>query len=347
MSKKMYMGSVGKAEAFRRNANNEFDLAFVSKTLTDSGLNITTTKDDIRAGTGAPVQFSFYHDANVEITLTDVLWDPNYLQAQLGAQFTNGSEDYVTDQVTFAQGSSEVEYADYEKIHKMPIPCGEEYVVWGSPKGRDEWVKLGYDATTHKLSLNKAVTAETVYCIRYLGAVDNAKVAEITSMIVPEELFLIITAPLFAGDACSPSKGKEAGHITFEVPRFQLNGSQEFAMNMSSNQTMSLAGTALAATSEDCDSVGGKLLRIIEVVYDRSWKDDAEDIQIDAQCLEVGDEPSVYAILNNGYLKHCNNADDLTFTKDGVVVDPMTTWAAGTYTVTLKGTNISRTVTIE
>ena len=66
---KYFLGSVGKAEAFRI-VDGEFKLAFVSKTLTDSGLNISTTKDDIRGGTGAPIQFSFYHDTNVEYLLS-------------------------------------------------------------------------------------------------------------------------------------------------------------------------------------------------------------------------------------------------------------------------------------
>ena len=50
-----FLGSVGKAEAFRRGDDGQLTLAFVSKTLTDSGLNISTTKDDIRAGEGAPI----------------------------------------------------------------------------------------------------------------------------------------------------------------------------------------------------------------------------------------------------------------------------------------------------
>ena len=59
---KYFLGSVGTAEAFRMN-NAQLELAFVSKTLTDSGLTISTTKDDVRAGTGGPIQFSFYHIA--------------------------------------------------------------------------------------------------------------------------------------------------------------------------------------------------------------------------------------------------------------------------------------------
>ena len=231
---KYFLGSVGKAEAFKRDENGNLKLAFVSKTLTDSGLNITTTKDDIRAGEGAPVQFSFYHDSNVEITLTDVLWKPEYLEAQLGANFVDGSEDYVTRTVDFSAGTATFN----EKINKMPIPCGEEYVVWGAPQGSDEWDLVTYNGES-SLTLAGVHTGKTgTFCIRYLGAVTTAKVAEITSTIIPEELFLIITAPIFAGDACAASKGKAAGHITFEVPRFQLNGAQEFTMNMSQNQTM-------------------------------------------------------------------------------------------------------------
>ena len=60
----------------------------------------------------------------------------------------------------------------------------------------------------------------TQFCVRYLAADSRAKVAEITSSIIPEELFLVITAPIFAGDACAASRGKAAGHITFEIPRF-------------------------------------------------------------------------------------------------------------------------------
>lgn len=327
---KYFLGSVGKAEAFRYDpATGERTIAFVSKTLTDSGLNISTTKDDIRAGEGAPIQFSFYHDANVEITLTDVLWKPEYLEAQLGANFSFGSEDYINDEVTFEKG--EVTYT--KTINKIPFPCEEDYLVWGAKKGTDDWRKITYDATAQKLTLAKA---SGPYCIRYLGPVDNAKQAEITSTIIPEELFLVITAPIFAGDACAASKGKAAGHITFEIPRFQLNGSQEFTMNMSSNQTMSLAGVALASESAQCDVNGGKLLRIIEVINDRDWRDEIESLIVDEESLEVGSVPVVYGELKDGRLYKLENSD-LTFDPD--LTDGK--FAAGTYTITLTGTEVS------
>ena len=303
---KYFLGSVGKAEAFRRNADGELELAFVSKTLTDSGLNISTTKDDIRAGEGAPIQFSFYHDPSVEITLTDVLFKTDYVRAQLGAAFDKVPQSYITENVTFTQGAATLT----KEVLPLPFPCGsEEYVAWAAKKGSDEWTVCSVGGDHKSLTLAGA-TGE--YCVRFLSLDDRAKVAEITSTIIPEELFLIITAPIFAGDACSASKGRAAGSIQFEVPRFVLNGAQEFAMNMSSNQPMSLAGTALATESQECDANGGKLLRIIEVINDRKWYDDLKDLIVDEDSAVVGQEPIVYGWKKDNTLVRAVNSD-LTF----------------------------------
>lgn len=345
---KYFLGSVGKAEAFRYNSTTkQLDLVFVSKTLTDSGLNISTTKDDIRAGQGAPIQFSFYHDPSVEITLTDVLWKPEYLEAQLGAKFekTNG-KDYKTleDTVTFAANTKTATRV-IEDIEKLPIPCAgeDQYLVWGSPKGKDEWVLLSYDNGTLTIPDSvDAPAADTEYCIRYYGSDTRAYTAEITSQIIPQELFLVITAPLFAGDSCAATKGKAAGHITFEVPRFVLNGAQEFSMNMSSNQTMSLAGSALASASETCSEDAGKLLRVIEVVDDRDFRTNIADIMSDEEHEVVGQTPVIYAIYKDGTVSKIDN-DYLTFTPalaEGGV------WAAGSYVIKLTGYTAETNVTI-
>ena len=332
---KYFLGSVGKAEAFRRNADGELELAFVSKTLTDSGLNISTTKDDIRAGEGAPIQFSFYHDPSVEITLTDVLFKTDYVRAQLGAAFDKIPQSYITENVTFTQGAATLR----NEVLPLPFPCGsEEYVAWAAKKGSDEWTVCSVGADHKSLTL---AGASGEYCVRFLSLDDRAKVAEITSTIIPEELFLIITAPIFAGDACSASRGRAAGSIQFEVPRFVLNGAQEFAMNMSSNQPMSLAGTALATESQECDANGGKLLRIIEVINDRKWYDDLKDLIVDEDSAVVGQEPIVYGWKKDNTLVRAVNSD-LTF--NPALSGTGTLAASGTTTVT-RG-SVSATFTV-
>lgn len=345
---KYFLGSVGKAEAFKRDADGNLTLAFVSKTLTDSGITISTTKDDIRAGQGAPVVYSFFHDPNVEINLTDVLWKPEYLEAQIGANFNSKEHvDYKTEEVTFEGGAAILK----GEVKPMPVPCegGKEYLAWGAKQGSDDWRKITVDATdaTHKKLI--LTGAEGVYCVRYLGEEAAAKVSEITATIVPQELFLIITAPIFAGDACAASRGKAAGHITFEVPRFQLNGNQEFSMNMSSNQTMSLSGTAMASTSSDCEAEGGKMLRIIEVINDRDWKSDVVGLIVDEESEEVGDHPSVYAELKDGHLQKVL-PEDLEIkapnSENFAQVTNETVFVTGKSTLRLKGTELIVEVTL-
>ena len=299
MANKYFLGSVGTAEAFRR-VGDRLELAFRSKTLTDSGLNISTTKDDIRAGTGAPIQFSFYHDPSVEITLTDVLFDESYIEAQLGAQFVRGGIAYTSEE---GKGATVELSKDPESL---ALGCGAaETLVWFTEKGEDNWRRVKDEDLTGKTISNLEEGKD--YCFRYLAKDDNAHIAEITSEIIPQELFLVITAPIFSGDACSASNGKKAGTITYEIPRFKLNGAQDFTMNMSSNQTMSLSGTALA--SEDgCEMTGSKLLRIIAQYNDIKWYDDAEALISDESFDVVGSEPHIYAIYKNGSTSLIDNS---------------------------------------
>ncbi len=306
--KKYFLGSVGTVEAFHK-VDGRLELAFRSKTLTDSGINISTVKDDIRAGTGAPVQFSFYHDTSAEITLTDVLFDESYVAAQLGAQFVTGGLAYTSEDK--ATGDGETSITLDKDPESLVLGCGgSETLVWYSVVGEDDWKRVEDENLNGKvvsgLQENKA------YCFRYVARDSDVKIAEITSEIIPEELFLIVTAPVFSGDACSASNGKKAGTITYEVPRFKLNGAQDFTMNMSSNQTMSLSGTALASES-GCEITGSKLLRIIVKYNDLHWYDEAERLVSDESFEASTDEPHIYAIYKNGTASLIDN-EELTFT---------------------------------
>lgn len=322
---KYFLASVGTAEAFRM-VNGKRVLAFRSKTLTDSGINITTTKDDIRAGTGAPIQFSFYHDPNVEITLTDVLFDQSYVEAQLGTQFKVGGNKYESETVT---GTSAI--LKYDPV-ELNMGCGNsEVVIWYTEKGKDEWEILDQAEINGKTI---TLPEEKDYCVRYVRHDANSQIAEISSDMIPEELFLVITAPIYAGDACSASNGKSAGTITYEIPRFKLNGAQEFTMNMSSNQTMSLSGVALAS-ADGCDITGATLLNIITNYDDYKWYDHAEELVADQETVHIGDEPKIYAVFANGSVSLIDN-DELDFNPE-LNSDDKWKEPAGEETVTAKG----------
>lgn len=336
MKGKYFLGSVGTAEAFRV-VNGKPILAFRSKTLTDSGLNISTTKDDIRAGTGAPIQFSFYHDPNIEITLTDVLFDEAYVTAQLGAEFKVGGIAYKSETITGEAGKLTLS-ADPQA---MPIGCGESAkYVWFTEEGQEDW-KVVIAGDTKEVS-DASILAGKKYCVRYLYQNDAAHVAEITSNMIPQELRLVITAPIYAGDACSASNGKAAGTITFEIPRFKLAGTQDFAFNMSSNATMSLSGNVLADES-GCDITSSNLMRIITQYENAQWYDDLVELVADEDFLKKNDIPHIYGVYKNGSVLLIDNKK-LKFTPE---LSEQGQWAAaGAEKITIEGSTISDDVTV-
>ena len=91
---KYFLGSVGEAiaeEVIMDELTGEVhavNLAFTSKTITDSAVNVSIQREDIiDSYNGAPAGV-FYHSPNLTITLSDVLWQPKFLEYTLGQKFS-------------------------------------------------------------------------------------------------------------------------------------------------------------------------------------------------------------------------------------------------------------------
>ena len=307
---KYFLGSVGTVEAFEK-VGDKYERAFISKTLTDSGINTSISKEDIRGGSNASIQFSFYHDPNVEINLTDVVFKKEYLEGQLGTNFEKaGAHSYKSETIKCTTAGS-ITLSEQPLSLDFGACGGEISVIWATEEGKDEWKTYEFTDKTIKSANFKA---NKKYCVRYCVADPNALIARVTTSILPKEYMLIITAPVFSGDACA-SNGKRAGTITYEIPRFRLNGGSEMAFNMSSNQTMNLAGVAYA--SETCDLMEASLYNVILSLDDGSLG--VKELIVDEDTLKKGLAPKVYGLLNDGRVSLLNNETDLTFTP--VLVD--------------------------
>jgi len=193
----------------------------------------------------------------------------------------------------------------------LQVACDtdNDKIIWYSRSGSEVWNTLVVESAEVTIP---GSTNDDEYCIRYLATDEQARDAIITSNIIPEELYLIITAPIFSGDACATANGKFAGTLTFEIPRFKLNGAQNFTFNMSSNTTMELSGTALADFS-GCDMINGQLVRVIETVKGRTLNEGLVGIIVDAATGYVkGTNAPLYGIYDNGtvaVLVHANGGD--------------------------------------
>lgn len=241
-----FLASVGTVEAFDVHGATP-TLAFVSKTATESSVNTTISKEDIRGGEGAPIQFSFYHDPNVEITLTDIVFKEEYVAGQLGATFKGNQPDYYTETIAKEETIHTLKAAPMAFAAACTCVNAAEPVLWYRDNCTGDWTVITATGDAKMSFSGTMLTIKTpgVYEIRYRGA-GLAHAAKISQIIIPKEYFLLITVPLFAGDGCSASNGKKAGHVTYEIPRFRMTGSLNLSHAMSSNATLSISGLAYA-----------------------------------------------------------------------------------------------------
>ena len=329
---KYFLGSVGEATAFRINANGSKTFMFNATSLTDQGINISSSQDEIRGGTGAMVQATFNHDTSVALTLTDIFWKSEYIEAKLGQKFNGAGNitDYYSQELHQAAAGTSVTFEKEPKTALLPCSTTATYLAWYSVKGSDDWKELNIASVSGTtVTLAESLPAGD-YCVRYLATEEQAKELWIGADIVPDELYLVIQTPLYAGDACAASNGNIAGHITFEIPRFKIDPNLDLSFAMSSNVTLSIGGTALAYTN-GCNANGSKLMRIVESINGRKWYDGLVAIYIDpAFSATAGNVVPVYGVYKNGGVSLLDNNG-----KVGEAYALAFSISSGTLTVTL------------
>lgn len=106
--------------------------------------------------------------------------------------------------------------------------------------------------------------------------------------------------------------GSAAGSVQFEIPRFRLNGGQDFAAAMSSNQTVNMSGAAMANMG-GCDAKGAYLYKIIINYENEKLGDRYRALEVLDECLFEGSVPVVYGIDGQNNAELINNTL-LTFT---------------------------------
>ena len=297
---KAFLASVGNGILMGR-VNGELQMMAHVNTLTESTLSITSTQEEVRAGQGAKLYGRFNHDAGLTVTLTDAMFDLNYIALQVGSELQRGGITMHTEQVVATMEDWSGEERPTLRVSKPIQPMGEScgfdnYLAWFRKAGcdaSDEFTSATYqgditaqanytadngayivmkDGFVIQSADEKLIKAGDTYCVSYFTTDLNAKTVLVNANFVPAELVLILTTKLFAGDANNVETGRPVGEITIKIPRFSLDGAFDLSMAMSSAATMSLNGTALATASSDCDG-DGVYAEIVEVRNGVKWYD--------------------------------------------------------------------------
>lgn len=328
-----FLASVGNAKLLGKKNGQIVHIADV-RTLTESTLSFSNTQEEVRAGEGAQLYGRFSHDSGMTVTLTDAMFDLNYIALQVGSEIAGNATAFNYEEASI--GSTDTTYTLKKTAEAIGNACGLDAVfAWVREKG------CGADVERAAIPVAENAIDVTNYqgkdiCIEYFINKPEARMLSISSNFIPAELILILTTKLFAGDANAPETGKPVGEITVKIPRFSLDGTFDLSMAMSSAATISLAGTALAVDDGSCEGKG-IYAEIVEVETNSTVATGLKAIIVDEETAIAGAVPEVYGQYVDGHISIIDNSE-VTFTPaltDGKFGTGEYTVAIGTISTTV------------
>lgn len=294
---KYFMAGVANAEIFDGN-NNLFATA---KALTDSSISIGVSAEEVRGGEGAALRGKYYHSSSFGLKMTSAMFELEYIAANVGAEITNGGDVFAYREKTAANDGT-LELPTTAK----PL-SGNTVYAYAAPRGTDKY-------NTYVVSADNKISGlkpNQVYCLKYFENNASARVIKVNSNFIPDTLYVVLTAALYAGDA-KAGTGTKVGSVVIKVPRFQLSGTQELSMTMSGASTTAFEGSALAVEEESCDAKS-YYAEILEVLLNARWYDNVRSIQIEDNdvAVKVNEDVNipveVYAIYDTALPKKISN----------------------------------------
>lgn len=296
-------------------------------------------KIDIRGGLSNPLLGRYFHDSLLESNITDALFDMTYIALNVGGEITVGGDSLVTESVTTTT-------ANKVTVTGTPVAFGNAGTIgWMTVEGEDNWQPITFTGKTAEVS---GLASGTNVCVRYNAYDDAMKQFIIPSNVIPSEIHVVMTYPLFAAttDVQSLSTSSKVGELIVDIPRFQFNGSVELSLTSSGAATSNLSGSALAVNDTINCSDMGRYGTVKLRTFGGNWYDNLIAMAVDGaeMSMKTGDTKTLKVVgifqdkgttltgvLNNANLTFTSSSSSVaTASTAGVVT------AAGTGTATIE-----------
>ncbi len=209
MARNHYLAGVGTALLFKGN-----DLIGVAKTLTESTFNFAITAEDIRGGKGNGLLGRYFHDSTLTATLTDAMFDLNYIALSLGVNVESGGLSVKEEELKVGADSTVT-------TTEAPVAFDGTMIGWYKKPTDNDWT-VG-TITGNKMTISNGVQ-DTAYCVKYFYQNANAKSITIKSQYVPATLHVVVLTDLYSGKVGTQSDTTRYGRLIVDIPQFQLDG---------------------------------------------------------------------------------------------------------------------------
>ena len=300
-----FLAGVGRALLFKGN-----NLIGVAKTLTDSTYDFSITGEDIRGGEGNALWGKFFHDSNLNVTLTDAMFKLEYIAASLGVDIQQGGLSVAEETVTAGVGGSLT-------VANTPVAFDGSMIGWFKKPSDENWTIGTFAANA--MTATGAQAGET-YCVKYFYQNANARSITIKTQYVPSELHVVIMNDLFNGDiSTNPTDTAKAGRLIVDIPRLQMDGNQNLALTATGAATVALTGSALAVSSVDTCEEDPYYGTMTEEIFGAVWQDNVIALAIENGAVEIGagdTETLTVRVVYNGMPSEIKDNSNFTFVID-------------------------------
>lgn len=301
------LAGVGRALLFKGNT-----LIGVARTLTESTLGFTITGEEIRGGEGNTLFGRYYHDSNLEVTLTDAMFNLEYMAASLGVDIEQGGLSVYES----GTAGETITTAGSITVANTPVAFGGTLIGWYKKPADANW-SIG-TFTGDVMTIPGAVVGEN-YCVKYFYQDPNARQITIKTQYVPSELHVVIINDLFYGELKASTTGEsKIGKLITDIPRLQMDGNQTLSLTASGAATVSLTGSALAVSSGDTCEEDLYYGTMTEILFNSKWQDNVIALAIQNSEIElaVGGEETlqVRVVYGGGMSSELKDNSNFTFT---------------------------------
>lgn len=274
-----FLSGVGTALLFRGN-----DLIGVAKTLTESTFAFSITAEEIRGGRGNALFGKYFHDSNLTVTLTDAMFNLEYIAASLGVSVEQGG---ISVYESSASGEQIVDGSI--TLANTPVAFDGALIGWYKKPTDSNW-SIGTITSTgnnvYKMSIQGA-TANASYCVKYFYNNPNARSITIPTQYVPDELHVTILNDLYNADIASDTNASIIGRLITDIPRLQMDGNQNLALTATGAATTSLSGSALAVESLDTCETEAYYGTMTEEEFNAVWQDNVVALAIENADIDL------------------------------------------------------------
>lgn len=270
----------------------------VGKTLSDTTFDASITGEEVRGGPGNLLYGKYFHDSNLNIQITDVMFNLQYVAASLGVDVNQGGVALYES----AKAGETVATGGKITLTNTAVAFDGAILAWYKKPADDDWTVA--TVSDNAITIPSAVAGDH-YCVKYFYQNLNAKSITIKAQYVPKTLHLVLINDLYSGDVANVAAStSKYGRLITDIPQYQLDGSQNLAWSATSTATVSLNGSALALDdSSSCeeDPIYGTMT---QEIFGAKWQDDVKAVAVANADLELAKSATetlqVYAVFGGG-----------------------------------------------